>query len=441
MAADNFLVAGFHELQRSLTRLTLRRKVRQRGKEREVALAAVGQRAWEEHVDLSPFADVRDRLAALAARADEISQTTGRLEASKTALEQERQSRLDAFGSRRREVQEKRNPVDTALRDVRAKRIVAERAIAQGASQQPKTPDVEANTAAARTELPALTGEETKLTAEAQQYADQIAAIDAEQKTDIGRIDGELTRVRSELRETSQQAAATQKERGEAFLNLGSRIYEGGAIVPALSEAAARVAAIDRERAGAESDVSASLALSASLPPGTMVTFWGVVVGVPIVLVAIGLGVSLYVNRDTTAPAVETAAATPVEQPRAGRARRPKRVDPERVRAQTVERFTRAGDASEKALHDDAVRILTQDIEVMGASGAPEYLPILMKVLQSREPALRQAAADSIGMIGATAAEKPELTRLLTDPVPGVAAAARRALAQPATAQASESRQ
>jgi HEAT repeat protein len=67
----------------------------------------------------------------------------------------------------------------------------------------------------------------------------------------------------------------------------------------------------------------------------------------------------------------------------------------------------------------------------MGASGQPEYLAMLAKVLASPEPELRAAAADSIGMIGPTDDETPQLSKLLNDKSPEVVRAAKRALAAP----------
>jgi hypothetical protein len=129
--ADNFLVAGFREVERKFSRFSLRQKMGQQSTERTGALAALGQRAWEERVDLSAFAELRDRLTALDTRAGEISQTAGKLESGKSALEQERRSTLDAFAARRREVEEKKNPVDAALRTGRARRTECAQAIAQ----------------------------------------------------------------------------------------------------------------------------------------------------------------------------------------------------------------------------------------------------------------------------------------------------------------------
>ena len=81
-------------------------------------------------------------------------------------------------------------------------------------------------------------------------------------------------------------------------------------------------------------------------------------------------------------------------------------------------------------LRADAVRILKEDLETIGSTADPDYLPILLPVLRSDDAELRKAAVDAIGIIGPTDEEQAELTRLLSDPVPGVAAAARRALAE-----------
>ena len=89
---DNFLVAGLRELRRKFTRVTLRRKMRRQGIERTGALAALGQRAWEEQIDLTAFADLRDRLTGLETRAGELSQTTSKLESEKASLELERRT-------------------------------------------------------------------------------------------------------------------------------------------------------------------------------------------------------------------------------------------------------------------------------------------------------------------------------------------------------------
>ena len=91
-------------------------------------------------------------------------------------------------------------------------------------------------------------------------------------------------------------------------------------------------------------------------------------------------------------------------------------------------RFVQAGTKSDADTRDSAVRILREDILTMGATADQSHLPILVKVLRSSEPDLREAAANAIGMIGPTANETSALAQLLPDPVPLVAQAARRAL-------------
>ena len=74
------------------------------------------------------------------------------------------------------------------------------------------------------------------------------------------------------------------------------------------------------------------------------------------------------------------------------------------------------------------MRILREDILTMGATADQAHLPTLIKVLRSKEPDLREAAANAIGMIGPTTTETNALAQLLRDPVVPVAQAARRAL-------------
>ena len=91
-------------------------------------------------------------------------------------------------------------------------------------------------------------------------------------------------------------------------------------------------------------------------------------------------------------------------------------------------RFIQTGTRSDEQTHDDAVRILREDILTMGASADQPHLPVLVKVLRSTEPDLREAAANAIGMIGPSANETNALAQLLRDPEAPVARAARRAL-------------
>ncbi len=83
----NFLSEGWRELMRKMERSRLRGAMRELDAERAVALTALGQRAWDEKVDLSAFAELRDRLAGLDAQAGALSQTAGNLEKEKASLE------------------------------------------------------------------------------------------------------------------------------------------------------------------------------------------------------------------------------------------------------------------------------------------------------------------------------------------------------------------
>lgn len=351
----NFLSEGIRELRRKFARAGLRRTIRRQDSERLVALAELGRRAWEDKVDIAAHAGLRDRLAGLHSRAGELSQATSRLEGEKSGLETRRREEIDAFTARRGAVEAKKKPVDAALNEARSRRAACEQAIRQaesrlatiagklaglerdiaslGAAASADAPqkiataqaersklageqaELGPKVAASRAQLPGHAAEEGRLSADSQQHAAEIAAIDAEQKAAVGRIDTELARVRSELQGATQQSVAVQKDRDGAFGELGKALYDAGVSAPALAGPVARVESIDRGRAEADSALEASLAETRSLPGATMAKFWGVVLGVPLVLVAVGMGAYQYLHRSLPV----AAAPQPVAQAKAGK--------------------------------------------------------------------------------------------------------------------------
>ena len=353
-ARGNFLSEGFRELGRGLARSRLRRTIRQQDSERLVALTALGQKAWEDKVDLAAYAGLRDRLAGLDTRAGELSQTASRLEKEKADLDAQRREELDKFAASRKAVEAKKSPVDASLREVRSQKAACEQAIKQadsrlaaiagkaagldrdiaslaaaaGAEAPQKRAAAQAERsklageqgelgtklAASRELLPGHAAEESRLAAESQRYAAEIAVIDAEQKAAIGRIDTDLGRIRSELHGASQQSGAVQKDRAGTFCELGKALYDARVPAAALAELVARVASIDRNRAESESTLEASVAETRSLAGATMAKFWGVMLGVPLALAALGVGIYQYLPRSVPVAATPQ----PVAQAKTG---------------------------------------------------------------------------------------------------------------------------
>jgi hypothetical protein len=354
-ARGNFLSEGFRELGRKMDRAKLRGAMRKHEAERAVALTALGLRAWEEKVDLSAFAELRDRLAGLDAQAGALSETTARLEQEKSSLEAEKRAELEKFTARRKVVEEKKNPVDKALREARALKSASEQEIKQAESRQPaiaarfatldrdiaalaaaaapdqapklaaaqaeraklatEQADLVAKLAKARADLPAHVAEDSRLAGESQKYAAEIAAIDAEQKAAIGHIETNLGRVRKESQGASQQAGAVQKDRAGNLGSLGLALYDAKFRPPELAEAVERVAEIDRARAQSQSALDASASDTQALAGGTMAKFWGVLVGVPVLLAALGYGTYQFLHRRAAPPPVaQQTAPTPPEK-------------------------------------------------------------------------------------------------------------------------------
>ncbi len=85
-----------------------------------------------------------------------------------------------------------------------------------------------------------------------------------------------------------------------------------------------------------------------------------------------------------------------------------------------------AKDGNCDKLRKDVVEIVKEDLRTVGSSTKRTYIPGILKVFKSGEPALRIAAADAMGMIGPQDSDADLLAPLTNDPVPDV----RRAVAQ-----------
>jgi hypothetical protein len=445
-AAGNFLRAGSNELRRQLDRYSLNQKLSQLARERDTALSALGEKAWDSKIDLTPFAEIQNHLQGVSARSGELAANAAELESQKAALERARREAVEQGKVRRDAVEAKKRPVDSSLTTARNRQTDSERARAlaearlaaiatelaaptrpaAGAQPAAETPEqrqarllseqgvVKERLAAAEAELLGLAPQIAQLQAETSKYAAEIATIVKEQNDTTTRLDGELGKMRSGLQAASQAQSQVGKERTDLYRKLGQALFASDIRPAVLKDSVQRVASIDAGRAEVERRLQASVAETQALPQGTMSKFWGTVAGVPLVVIALVWGVSLLPE-----PAPEAPRATIPE---------PVGLDPQSEKDRAVLRFIQAGTRSDEEARDGAVRILREDILTMGATADQSHLPTLVKVLRSKEPDLREAAANAMGMIGPTTNETSALAQLLRDPVAPVAQAARRAL-------------
>lgn len=449
------IAAGFRELRRFFQRLALNRELRRHAEEREVALQALGEKAWEEKIDLAGYGDLRDRLQGATARSGELAATTQGLEARKAALEGERRDVLDKFKARRLAVEEKKRPVDASLKAARDKHGGNEQSLAQVRSRlaalaaelatlEREMESLRTSTAsdssaklaaaeerrarlraeqgsattaqtAAQAELPALAAEEARLKSEVDRHLAELAAIHTEERAILARIDADVARVRTEMNAATRQQQAIGTERAGLFRELGKAVYGAGSRTAALEESTQRVRAIDDARAATDARLRDSLAETQAMPAGTMSKFWGVVASGALLVVAAATGGYMLAHREAPRTAAVTVAP-----------------DPETAKDIDVERFVKSGRSFNARERAAAVQILKDDIRTMGATADPAHLPMLRKLLRSEVPELRMAAADAIGMIRPTAAETAALVKLFEDPLAPVAEAARRALSSSA---------
>ena len=440
-----FLAAGFAELGRKIDRLKLSRRLAAQERERAVALTALGQRAWDGRIGLEAHAAERAALEGLDARAGELATTAGALRDEVARLEAHRNAEAQRLAQRRKEIETRHEPGERALRENNARKAAAEEAMRRGETRLPaiatqltalerdaatlpegdprraaagerraKLQAEQATLAAAlesaRAEHPGLAEENARLAEQSRQGAQELAAAIQEERAALAGIDEALKKARAQLQGAMQQTGAVQGERTRALEALGGRIYEARAAPPELAGEFARVEGIDREREAIRASTEASLGQTRALPGTTMALFWSVLLGIPLLIAVAVLG---YRAWDRPSPAAAGTGA----------------VDEEAARTRTVERYLGSWGIGGKETREEALRILRDDAQMLGGSGDPAHLPLLTRLLKSEDAGVRAAAAEAIGMIGATAAQTPALLALLKDADPRVVKAAKDTLA------------
>ncbi|MFB3814188.1 MAG: hypothetical protein ACE14L_08755 [Terriglobales bacterium] len=297
-------------------------------------------------MDLVSFAEIRDQLAAVDSQAGEVAKRAQELESQRAALETRKNAAGSDFDRRRAEVQQKKAPVDAALRAAHQKARTLESAIQQSAVRQSNvvaalaavdhqltlltasaTPQDAGKLASAQAQRQQLVAERSRLTAELEstqaelpaakaecdrlaadnkQYQAQLDALDAERQSVLSPMLAELQRFAGELNELRQQANRLAGARTQSLQKLGEALYASGTTHPELAREMGEIAATDAALHGTQAALQASLAVSRALPSGTMLKFWSVVVLLPLLI--IGLGVGGYVawqwwqtKRDPTA--------------------------------------------------------------------------------------------------------------------------------------------
>ncbi len=325
-----FFREGWRELGRKWERNNLRGQLRRQEAERRQALARLGQRAWQDKVDLAGFPELSAQLAELEARAGELSTASKNLDAERAGLEEKRRAEAARLDAERRAVEEKKRPVDAALAAARQRQAEQNRSVerlearfaalpkelialeqqvvalsagtaadrdAKLAAAAAKRQELEGEKArlgsevpAARAALPGLLAEVNRLDAESQRYAAELARIENERRAALSALDAELNRVRGQLSTTARESGAVETQRGERFAELGLGLYGRKVAHPALADGQKEIGAIDEGRAGTQAALQASLARTQAMPPGTMLKFAAVVVLAPLLLVGLGAG-------------------------------------------------------------------------------------------------------------------------------------------------------
>jgi hypothetical protein len=456
-----FLWDGSGEIGRKFQRSQLRGQLGKLGRQRGEALFILGNNAWKDNIDLSAFPELREQLLKLDQRQSDLAATSSKLQTERAALESKRTAEIERFDSLARPVLAKKTETDSALKSARTRLSESNRTIsalesrlsrlasdlarleAAPAPGQPPRERLEAEQTGLSGELTVLkparesqTAEVAALEAESRRCREEQARIDAERKAALAPIDAELRRIELETRGTSRESSDVGSERKERLTALGTALYQGKTEEPALVESMEAVEAIDTSRAQTQAAIDASLAVTASMPPRTMLKFWAT----PALIFAIlvfgtwatlsWFGGTQPVNYATDSEEQESTLLDWFRRSSpSGETGAPSGVHTEEARKDAiVEAFLKSPrDASKR---QSAIEVLEMDLNTLGSGADRAHLPHLLRILAGGEPELRAAAAHAIGMLGPGESEGPALRAVLNDPIPGVRLAALSALGQ-----------
>jgi hypothetical protein len=244
----SLLRQGFREIGRKFRRAALTRRIKAAGRVRAGALRALGQRAIEAGATDPASADLLARLAATAAKDQQLTSRLGSLDEGAKQVEQQRDADAARSMAREQEVMARKRPLDAQL------------------AAQPSSP-AEA-VAAAAPEIARLKAAIAPLEAD-------LERIRAERKQASDTAKRALGELRREMQQARTQAAGVSRERDLHLEELGTVLTAAGLASPALATEQGAVTSAQQALASLQGQHQSSLAESRALPAGTMLKFGG----------------------------------------------------------------------------------------------------------------------------------------------------------------------
>ncbi|MBZ5528497.1 MAG: hypothetical protein LAN71_11430 [Acidobacteriia bacterium] len=319
-----FFRNGWSELKRKLERRRWKGQLRKQQEEMTKAQWQLGEQAWKQQMDLSPFPELRQQLTQMDRDAGELDSASKNLQAEEQRLTAQRGAETAKFDAQRKAVEEKKRPVDESLRAARARqdgleqtvrRLEARRAALgaelaaldkpapAGAAPDPQQAGKRAQLlaeqeqlpgqiSAAQAGLPAALAETQRLTQENLGYAAELTRIEQERSAAVAPLDEQLKVVASRMQNVRNATGAIEKNRTERFTQLGAALFAMKSSDPSIGEPMRAALAIAQRQAATQEALTASLALSQTMPSGTMLKFASALILTP--LLAVGLAAGSY---------------------------------------------------------------------------------------------------------------------------------------------------
>lgn len=326
-----FLRNGWSELKRKLDRRRLNGQLKKHQQEMTQAHSRLGEQAWNQKIDLAAFPELNQQLQQMDRDAGALDSASKNLQAEQQRLNEQRGAETAKFDAQRGAVEAKKRPVDEALDAARAKqsgieqttqRLEARRSAIttelaaldkpgaapdpQKAARRPQLlaeqEQLPAQISAAQAGLPAAQAETQRLAQENLGYAAELTRIEQERAAAISPLDAQLKNVAERMQNVKKATGAIEKDRTERFTQLGAALFEKKSTDPAIAEPMSAALAIAQRLADTQHDIAASLALTQSMPSGTMLKFASALVLTPLLVIGIAAGAYWGLTRPKIYP-------------------------------------------------------------------------------------------------------------------------------------------
>jgi chromosome segregation ATPase len=322
MGFNDIFKDGIKEFKRRTALFKKKRLIKKKEKQYSPQLTALGKKAWESHLDLDAYGDLKESMSGIQKNQEELSVQLQKLEQQKQDIEEKRKQKDESYDSQLEQAKQKKDEVDSRLSDEnkvlndakeeshnadkRLKEIDKEGDDLKRKAADPQTPEEEKTEInqqlkdfslekedfnqkfkEAENLIISITGRIKPIESESGKLKQEIDDIRDSQKEEIGELDQTLSEIKEKIDEEKKKLTEISKEQVENFEELGIKLAAAGVSNDAICAELSNVRTTEKDMAAVKVEIEK---LDQEGTPGSRKAFWqliGIIALFIIVILAI----------------------------------------------------------------------------------------------------------------------------------------------------------